>query len=201
MNAFDKIIGYASASIKKELQQISDTLKKIEAYDKLGVTAPKGLLIYGEPGVGKSLMASAVIKESGRKVFCCRKDSPNGDFVKKIKGTFDKAEQNAPSIVYLDDMDKFANGDERHPDAEEYVTVQSCIDEVRGKQVFVLATANNIRCLPHSLRRMGRFDRMIEVEAPRGQDAVKIIAHYLKSKIFIDEVDPAVIAISSVICY
>ena len=82
MNAFDKIIGYSS--IKKELQQISDTLKNPEAYDSLGVSAPQGLLLYGEPGVGKSLMASAVIKDSGRKVFCCRKDSPNGDFVKKI---------------------------------------------------------------------------------------------------------------------
>lgn len=155
MNAFDKIIGYSS--IKKELQQISDTLKNRETYDRLGVSAPRGLLLYGEPGVGKSLMASAVIKESGRKVFCCRKDSPNGDFIKKIKATFDKAVQNAPSIVYLDDMDKFANGDERHPDAEEYVTVQSCIDETKDKQVFVLATVNNIHCLPQSLRRVGRL--------------------------------------------
>ena len=93
-------------------------------------------------------MATAVIQESGRKVFCCRKDSPNGDFIKKIKATFDEAMQNAPSIVYLDDMDKFANGDERHPDAEEYVTVQSCIDEAKDTQVFVLATVNNMRCLP-----------------------------------------------------
>ena len=192
MNAFDKIIGYSS--IKKELKQISDTLKNREAYDKLGVSAPRGLLLYGEPGVGKSLMASAVIKESGRKVFCCRKDSPNGDFIKKIKATFDKAVQNAPSIVYLDDMDKFTNGDERHPDAEEYVTVQSCIDETKDKQVFVLATVNNIRCLPRSLRRAGRFDRTIEVNAPHGEDAVKIITHYLKSKSFVDDIDPTVIA-------
>ena len=83
MSAFDKIIGYSS--IKKELIQISDTLRNPEPYKKLGVAAPKGLLLYGEPGVGKSLMASAVIEESGRKTFCCRKDSPNGDFVKKIK--------------------------------------------------------------------------------------------------------------------
>ena len=83
--------------------------------------------------MGKSLMASAIIEESGRPVFRCRKDEPNGDFVKKIKATFEKAVENAPSIVFLDDMDKFANGDEKHPDAEEYVTVQSCIDETKGK--------------------------------------------------------------------
>ena len=165
MNAFDKIIGYSS--LKKELMQISDTLKNRQFYDKLGVSAPRGLLLHGEPGVGKSLMASAIIEDSGRPVFCCRKDEPNGDFVKKIKATFDKAMESAPSIVFLDDMDKFANGDKSHPDAEEYVTVQSCIDEAKGKEVFVLATANDIDCLPDSLCRPGRFDRTIEVEVPR----------------------------------
>ena len=192
MSAFDKIIGYSS--LKKELMQISDTLKNRGFYDKLGVSAPRGLLLHGEPGVGKSLMASAIIEDSGRPVFCCRKDCPNGDFVKKIKTTFDKATQSAPSIVYMDDMDKFANGDEQRPDAEEYVTVQSCIDEIKDKQLFVLATVNNTRCLPESLCRAGRFDRTIEVKAPRGEDALKIITYYLKSKRFVDEVDPSVIA-------
>ena len=192
MNAFDRIIGYSS--IKKDLQQISDTLKNREAYDILGVSAPRGLLLYGKPGVGKSLMARAVIQDSGRRVFCCRKDSPNGDFVKKIKTTFENAVENAPSIVYLDDMDKFANGDELHPDAEEYVTVQSCIDETKDKQVFVLATANNMKSLPYSLRRAGRFDRTIEVNVPCGKDAEEIIAYYLKSKSCDESIDPAVIA-------
>lgn len=192
MNAFDKIIGYSS--IKKELKQISDTLKNREVYNRLGVSSPRGLLLYGEPGVGKSLMANAIIKDSEYKVFCCRKDSPNGDFVKKIKATFDEAVQNAPSIVFLDDMDKFANVDERHRDAEEYVTVQSCIDETKDKQIFVLATVNNLCCLPRSLCRAGRFDRIIEVNVPRGEDAVKIIAYYLQSKHFINGIDPVVIA-------
>ena len=102
MNAFDKIIGYSPN--KKEHRQIRDTLKSKDVYAGLGVSAPKGLLLYGEPGVGKSLMASAIIEESGRKVFTCRKDKPNGDFVKEIKATFDKAAENAPSIVYLDDI-------------------------------------------------------------------------------------------------
>lgn len=192
MKAFDKVIGYSS--LKQELMQISDTLKNRAAYEKLGVSAPRGLLLYGEPGVGKSLMASAVIEASGRPMFCCRKDSPNGDFVNKIKATFDEAAESAPSIVYLDDMDKFANGDEAHPDAEEYVTVQSCIDEAKGKAVFVLATANDIDCLPDSLCRPGRFDRTIKVNAPKGEDAMEIITHYLKSKRFVDGIDPVAIA-------
>lgn len=92
-----------------------------------------------------------IIEASERPVFVCRKDKPNGDFVKEIKAIFDKAVANKPSIVYLDDLDKFANSDEDHRDAEEYVTMQLCIDEVKEKGVFVLATVNNIRCLPRSL--------------------------------------------------
>lgn len=192
MNAFEKIIGYEA--IKKELAQISDVLANKEAYERLGVSSPRGLLLHGDPGVGKTLMASAVIKASGRKAFTCRKNSPNGDFVKKIKKTFKDAAEAAPSIVLLDDMDKFANGDDRHPDAEEYVTVQSCIDEIKGKEVFVLATANSLRALPRSLKRAGRFDRVIEVNNPRGEDAVKIIEHYIKGKKFVGDMDAVTVA-------
>lgn len=192
MNKFDQIIGYHA--IKKELRQIADSLKNSQAYDALGVSPPRGLLLYGEPGVGKSLMANAVMESSGRRVFVCRKDQPNGDFVKHIKDTFNKAVENAPSIVLLDDMDKFANGDERHPDAEEYVTVQSCIDTAKGKDVFVLATVNNIHNLPRSLHRAGRFDRVIEIEAPCGKDALDIIDHYLKTKKVAADLDVKTIA-------
>ena len=192
MSKFDMIIGYNA--VKKELKQIADTLKNREYYEKLGVSAPRGLLLHGEPGVGKSLMAAAIIEASGRKAFVCRKDQPNGDFVKNIKETFDKAMEEPSSIVLLDDMDKFANGDERHPDAEEYVTVQSCIDNAKSKDVFVIATVNNIYNLPRSLRRAGRFDRVIEVMEPQGNDALEIIRHYLQNKNVASNVDPKLIA-------
>lgn len=67
MSKFDMIIGYNA--VKKELKQIADTLKNQEYYKKLGVSAPRGVLLYGEPGVGKSLMAATVIEASGRKAF------------------------------------------------------------------------------------------------------------------------------------
>ena len=192
MRKFDMIIGYSA--VKKELKQIADTLKNREYYEKLGVSAPRGLLLYGEPGVGKSLMAAAIIEASGRKAFICRKDQPNGDFVKNIKKTFDMAMEETSSIVLLDDMDKFANGDECHPDAEEYVTVQSCIDNAKSKDVFVIATVNNLYNLPRSLRRAGRFDRVIEVMEPQGNDALEIIRHYLQNKNVASDVDPKLIA-------
>ena len=192
MKEFDAIIGYSN--VKRELEQIADVLKNASPYEKLGVAPPRGLMLHGEPGVGKTLMAKALIKASGRKCFICRKDQPNGDFIKAIKKTFDQAADETPAIVFLDDMDKFSNGDERRPDAEEYVTVQSCIDEIRDKDVFVLATANNLRCLPRSLLRAGRFDRNIKIDAPHGEDAERITAYYLSQKKFVSDVDAQTIA-------
>ena len=102
MNEFEKIVGYEP--VKKELKQISDSLKNLEKYKKLGVSAPKGLLLYGEPGLGKTLMASSLIEASGCKSFVCRKDKPNGEFINHIKATFEEAMKNEPSIVFLDDF-------------------------------------------------------------------------------------------------
>lgn len=192
MNSFDKIIGYKA--IRKELERTADALKNAEYYAWLGVSAPRGLLLYGEPGVGKTLMASCLMEASGRKTFVCRKDQPDGAFVNVIRKTFEQAAKEAPSIVFLDDMDKFANNDEKHKDSEEFVTVQSCIDKFRHSDVFVLATANGVDDLPESLIRPGRFDRVIEVSAPVGNDAVQIVRHYLKGKTCVAEVDARTIA-------
>ncbi len=192
MNAFDKIIGYES--IKQELVQIADTLKNHEVYGALGASSPKGLLLHGEPGVGKTLMAKCLIEASGREAFTCRKADPDGAFVETIRKTFERAAENTPSIVFLDDMDKFANDDENHRNSDEYVTVQSCIDEVKDAEVFVLATANELDNLPYSLRRAGRFDRVIEVETPTGNDAALIIERYLKGKKLADGLDSDLLA-------
>lgn len=187
-NAFDKIIGYEN--IKEELMQITDVLTNPDVYSKLGVAPPAGLLLYGEPGLGKTLMAQCLINACGRYTVTCRKDKPDGDFTKHIKNCFKKAAENAPSILLLDDLDKFSNSDDRRRDTEEYVTVQSCIDEIKGRNIFVLATVNDINKLPQSLCRAGRFDRIIKLEPPTGEDAAKIIEYYLSKKKFHVEPDP-----------
>ncbi|MBR3966302.1 MAG: hypothetical protein IKJ91_04415 [Clostridia bacterium] len=79
-------------------------------------------------------------------------------------------------------MDKFANEDDRHRDAEEYVAIQAGIDDCKGKDIFVFATVNNISKLPSSLTRSGRFDRKIEISSPCAEDAENIIKHYLRNK-------------------
>ena len=180
MNSFDKIIGYDS--IKEELLQIVDIIHNKEVFEELGAKLPQGLLLAGDPGLGKTLMAKSFIEAAGIPSFTIRRDKGNDDFVGGITATFMKAKENAPSIVFLDDMDKFANEDDRHCDTEEYVAVQSGIDEVKGNDVFVIATVNDFGKLPRSLTRSGRFDRIIKVDSPTPEDSEKIIRYYLKDK-------------------
>lgn len=187
MSAFDKVIGYET--IKRELLQICDMIHNRSIYEALGAKLPRGILIFGDPGLGKTLMANCFIEESGLNAFTIRRNRGNDDFIAVITETFAKAKENAPSIVFLDDMDKFANEDNNHRNAEEYVAVQSGIDEVKNSDVFVLATANELEVLPRSLIRSGRFDRRIEVMCPTDKDAASIISHYLANKKVSDSVD------------
>lgn len=180
MSAFDKVIGYES--IKNELLQICDMIHNKKIYEALGAKLPQGILLYGDPGLGKTLMAKSFIEESGLKAYIVRKNKGNDDFIGEITDTFRRAKENTPCVIFLDDMDKFANEDSNHRDAEEYVAVQAGIDEVKNCDVFVLATANEVRKLPGSLVRSGRFDRKIEVKCPTDKDANEIIKHYLSDK-------------------
>lgn len=187
MNAFDKVIGYET--IKNELLQICDMIHNREIYERLGAKLPNGILLYGNPGLGKTLTAKCFIEESGLQSYVVRRNKGNNDFIGDITATFKAAKENAPCIIFLDDMDKFANEDGNHRDAEEYVAVQSGIDEVKDCNVFVLATANDIRKLPDSLVRSGRFDRKIAVQCPTDKDADAIIKYYLSNKKVAENVD------------
>ena len=192
MSKFDKVVGYED--IKAELIRICDVVKNPEKYARLGVQTPRGIMLWGEPGLGKTLMAKCFIEESGCKTFIIRKEKPDGEMVNTIRDVFNKAKAEGRTIVFLDDLDKFANEDNQHPDAEEYVTVQACIDSCKESEVFVLATANDKWCLPGSLLRSGRFDKVIEMECPNGEDAVKVVNHYLSQKKSMGKVDAVVIA-------
>lgn len=192
MKEFDGVIGYDC--IKKELELLCDVLINSDKYARFGVEMPHGLLLHGEPGLGKTTMAKCFAKALGWKVFLCRKNKSDGDFLNEIKKTYEEAKKAAPSVVFLDDLDKFANDDEEHTNSEEFVTVQSCIDDVRDQKVFTLATANDIRNFPKSLLRVGRFDKVFEIEAPTGKDAEDIIAFYLSKKKFVGDIDTKAIA-------
>lgn len=175
MNEFDRVIGYDT--IKNELMQIVDMVHNKERYEALGARMPSGVLLYGEPGLGKTLLAKCFMQASGLTAYTLTNNKGGDAFVNEITATFEKAKANAPSVIFLDDMDKFANDDERHCDAKEYVAVQAGIDSVKGCDVFVIATTNALRKLPDSLIRSGRFDRTIVIKAPTQEDAAKIIKY------------------------
>lgn len=189
MSEFDKVIGYDN--IKKELVQICDMMKNEEVYKKLGAKIPKGILLYGEPGVGKSLMAHAFIEESGRNKYVLKRDRPNGDFINEIKRIFTEAGKNTPSVILLDDMDKYAVKDH---DTEEFTVLQTCMDTAHQLDVFIIATVNEMGRMPRSLKRVGRFDRKIKVRIPDDEDAEKIIEYYMSTKEFADGLNSGDIA-------
>ena len=88
-NAFEKIIGYSS--IKKELLQLCDMVKNRAVYEKLGAKLPQGILLYGDPGLGKTLMAKCFIEESGLEAYVVRRNKGNDDFIADITETFQSA--------------------------------------------------------------------------------------------------------------
>lgn len=123
MNAFEKVIGYET--VKNELMQICDMVHNKERYEALGARMPKGVLIHGEPGLGKTLLAKCFIEECNINTYTLRNNRGAEKFIDEITDTFEKAKKNTPAIVFLDDMDKFANEDDFHCDANEYVAVQA----------------------------------------------------------------------------
>ena len=103
MRPMDKVVGYKN--IKEELYRLIDILKNPSKYQKMGVEEPKGLMLIGDPGIGKSLLAECIIEETERKSFIIRKTRADGDFINFIKDTFEEAKKLAPSIILIDDLD------------------------------------------------------------------------------------------------
>ena len=188
MRSFDRIIGYEA--IKEELMRLCDTLKNTEKYRRMGAVSPRGLMIYGLPGLGKTEMAKCVLTESGRKSFIIRRDRADSEFIDRIREVFKEAREAAPSIVLLDDLDKFVD----EGSTKEYSSVQACMDDCRDYDVFVIATANFADNIPFSLLRAGRLEKQIEVYYPKEADAVKIVEYYLKDKEIADDIEPEEIA-------
>ena len=174
MKTFDAIIGYES--VKRELRQVADMILHFPKYKALGAKMPKGVLLLGAPGVGKTLLATALLDEVGIHSRTIRHTMERSAFIEYIEDTFEEAAKYPQSIILLDDLDKFSM---EVSNGEEFAVVQACIDKVADKNVFVIATANSTRHIPDSLLRAGRFDKWIQVDYPKGEDAVQIITHYM----------------------
>ena len=179
MDKFDeKVIGYDS--IKETLRQIADVLKRPEAYKEKGVFMPRGLLMESAPGLGKSLMASILMEESGRKSFVFRRINEGNTFLGEMKDIFDVAKEEAPSILLLEDLNLYVESNS--PYAPEWACLQACIDETSDADIFVIATTNDTRYMPQSLLRPGRFDYILNLNPPLGKTAENIVSYYLRDK-------------------
>lgn len=196
MSEFDLIIGHDKT--KKTIMNVCDQLKDTEKYKKIGIELPRGIMLFGEPGIGKTLMANCLIKESGVKSFVCRRAGTSGQFEQHLNLIFEnaksEAKKNGVALVLLDDMDKYANPDMRYPDAEEYIAVQSCIDNCSDCNVLIIATVNDTSRLPKSLLREGRFDIKLHMHSPSYNDTVQIIKKYLKDKSVEEDLELDVLA-------
>lgn len=179
MDRFDeKIIGYES--IKNILRQILDTLKRPELYKSKGASIPRGLLMESDPGLGKSLLATVFIKESGRKSYVFRKTSQENSFLDELRAAFSAAKEAAPSILLLEDLNLYVESNS--PYAPEWACLQACIDDAKNTDIFVIATTNDTKYMPPSLLRPGRFDYTLYLEPPTGKTAEKIVSYYLRDK-------------------
>lgn len=179
MDKFDeKVIGYDS--IKETLRQIADVLKRPETYKEKGVFMPRGLLMESAPGLGKSLMASILMEESGRKSFVFRRINEGNTFLGEMKDIFDVAKEEAPSILLLEDLNLYVESNS--PYAPEWACLQACIDETSDADIFVIATTNDTRYMPQSLLRPGRFDYILNLNPPLGKTAENIVSYYLRDK-------------------
>lgn len=174
---FKGIYGYSEE--KESIKRIVDMLNNPKKYEDLGCDMLKGLLLYGPPGTGKTSLSLAILNAVNRPNFIIRKESTSDKLNEVLKTTFDKAIKSAPSIILLDDLDKFDSTE--YSEDNSYI-VQSLIDSVKDKDVYIIATVNDITKLPSSLTRKGRFDVKIEITNPAEKDSDQIIKHYLSSK-------------------
>lgn len=178
---FKNIIGYDEE--KKTLERIIDVLNNQEKYRKLGSIIPHGLFIYGPPGLGKTTFANEILNNViNRKVYIIRKIKADGDFMNYIGDIIREAKDNQPSIILFDDIDKFAENDKMVDNCEEFIAVQSFIDDLKSDDIFIIATANDKSVLPDSLLRAGRFDIKVRIDYPKEKDTFNIFNHYLKNK-------------------
>jgi len=177
------------SSIKEELEEVVDFLNNPKKYQKYNVSLPKGVLLVGPPGVGKTLIAKAVAGEADVPFFYQSGASFVHIYVgmgaKRVKELFTIAKAKAPSIIFIDEIDAvgksrgIGGNDEREATLNELLTQMDGFDSSSG--VMVIAATNKIEVLDEALLRAGRFDRRVFLKNPSLEDREEILKLYLKS--------------------
>ncbi|MCX6801347.1 MAG: CDC48 family AAA ATPase [Candidatus Diapherotrites archaeon] len=167
-------IGGLEEQVKKVREMVELPMKHPELFQKLGIVPPKGILLHGPPGTGKTLLAKAVANEAQVHFISVSAPEVMGKFVgeaeERVRKIFQDASENAPSIIFIDEIDSIApKRDEVVGEVERRVVAQilSLMDGLAARgEVIVMAATNRINSLDEALRRPGRFDREIEFGVP-----------------------------------
>lgn len=176
--------------VKEELEEIVDFLKNPARYKRYGITLPKGVLLIGPPGVGKTMIAKAVAGEASVPFFY----QSGATFVqiyvgmgaKRVKELFSQAKAHAPSIIFIDEIDAVGRArggmrnDERESTLNQLLTEMDGFEDSSG--VIVIAATNKIDIIDEALLRSGRFDRRIFIPLPDKNDRLEILKTYMRNK-------------------
>ncbi|MBR3164319.1 ATP-dependent zinc metalloprotease FtsH [Candidatus Saccharibacteria bacterium] len=177
---------------KQDLTEIVDFLKNPKKYEKLGAKIPRGVLLAGDPGTGKTLMARAVAGEAGVPFFSISGSEFAEMFVgvgaSRVRDLFSKAKKNSPSIIFIDEIDAVAHKRDARGGAgrEDEQTLNQILVEMDGfdneSGVIVIAATNRVDMLDKALLRPGRFDRHVNVMLPERKDRIEILNVHFKNK-------------------
>ena len=190
-------IGGLTDEIKKVREMIELPLRHPEIFEKLGIEAPKGVLLYGPPGTGKTLLAKAVANESNAHFISI--SGPEimskfyGESEARLREIFKEAREKAPSIIFVDEIDSIApKREEVTGEVERRVVSQmlSLMDGLEGRgKVIVIAATNRPNAIDPALRRPGRFDREIEIKVPDKKGRKDILSIHTRNMPLDDEVN------------
>ncbi len=200
-------VGYDDlGGVRKQLAQIREMielpLRHPTLFKTLGVKPPKGVLLYGPPGSGKTLMARAIANETGAFFFLINgpeiMSKMAGEAEGNLRKAFEEAEKNAPAIIFIDELDSIApKRDKVQGEVERRIVSQllTLMDGVNSrKQVIVIGATNRPNSLDGALRRFGRFDRELDIGVPDETGRMEILRIHTKNMKLSEEVDLAKVA-------
>ena len=190
-------IGGLKEEVKKVREMIEIPLKRPELFERLGIAPPKGVLMHGPPGTGKTLLAKAVANESDAHFIAINGPEIMSKYVggseERLRELFEEAEENAPSIIFIDEIDAIAPKREEVSGEVERRTVAQLLTLMDGLksrgQVVVIGATNRPDALDTAIRRGGRFDREIEIGVPDKDGRGEVLQIHTRGMPLDDKVD------------
>ncbi len=190
-------IGGLKEEVKKVREMIEIPLKRPELFERLGISPPKGVLMHGPPGTGKTLLAKAVANESDAHFITINGPEIMSKYVggseERLRELFEEAEENAPSIIFIDEIDAIAPKREEVSGEVERRTVAQLLTLMDGLksrgQVVVIGATNRPDALDQAIRRGGRFDREIEIGVPDKDGRGEVLQIHTRGMPLDDKVD------------